>query len=242
MDNSIFPHKNRFRSAGFFYLLHIVLTVYGVIFVSSKIGISGTEIMAIRILANEFLFRTGIISRLVGMIPTLFLAITLYQMLESINGFQAKLVLVTMVISIPFQFIAEVSNIIALMIAKGELLKSISYSQKHDFEVLFLNIYNNTVSIGQMFWGLWLFPFGLIALNSKFIPRIFGIFALLGSVGYLIDYLTFLLFPNYRSLTVYTLLFGFACEISIMFWMLTHKTKKNCPSLNNERISEVPFL
>ncbi len=226
MDNSTFQLKKRFRIAGLFYLLHIALTVYGVIFVSSKIGISGTEVMAKGILANEFLFRTGIISRLVGMIPTIFLAITLYQILESINVFQAKLVLLIMVISIPFQFIAEVSNIIALMIGKDELLKSISLSQKHDFEILFLNIYNNTVSIGQMFWGLWLFPFGMLAFNSKFIPRIFGVFALLGSVGYLIDYLTFLLLPNYRSLTVYTLLFGFACEISIMFWLLTNNTKK----------------
>jgi hypothetical protein len=226
MDNSTSQFKKNLRSAGFFYLLHIAFTVYGVMFVSSKIGISGTDDMANKILAKEFLFRTGIISRLVGMIPTLFLAFTLYQLLKKVNGFRAKLVLAIMVISIPFQFLAEVSNITALMIDRGELLKSISPSQQHDFTVLFLNIYNNTVSIAQVFWGLWLFPFGFLVYSSKFIPRVFGIFLVLGGVGYLIDYTTFLLFPIYRSVTVYALLFGFTSEIGIMLWLLIHGTKK----------------
>jgi len=225
MNNLSFPFKTEFRSAGYYYFLHIALTIYGVMLVSFKIGISGTDEMANRILANELLFRTGILSRVVGMIPTLFLAFFLYKILKNINWFQAKLVLAAMMISIPFQFMAEVSNITALMICKTELLKSLSHSQQHDFTVLFLNIYNNTVSISQMFWGLWLFPFGLLVYNSRVVPRIFGVLALMGSVGYLIDNVAFLLFPSYRSVTVYALLGGFVIEISIMFCFLLHKPK-----------------
>jgi hypothetical protein len=225
MDNSTFSLKKDARLAGLFYLLHIVAIIYGVIFVSSKIGISGTDEMANKILANELLFRTGIVSRIFSLIPTLLLAFTLYRLLEKVNIRQAKFMFALILISIPFQFIAEVFNITSLMIAKGGLLKSIDSQQRHDFTVLFINIYNNMVSIAQMFWGLWLFPFGLLIYKSKFLPRIFGVILLLGGVGYLIDYTTFLFFPIYRSVTVIALLLGFISEISIMLWLIIKGVK-----------------
>jgi hypothetical protein len=227
MENSTFPHKKDARTAGFFYFLHVVLVVYGVIFISSKIGISGTDEMSITIPAHEFLFRTGVVARLLSLIPTLLLAFSLYRLLEKVNDFQAKFLFTLMIISVPFQFIAEAFNLTSLMIVKGELLRSMSLSQKHDLTVLFVNIYNNIVSVGQVFWGLWLFPFGLLFYQSKFIPRIFGVILFFGGTGYLVDYTAFLLTPNYRSVTVFALLLGFLCEIAIMFWLLLRGVKKS---------------
>lgn len=117
MDNSIFTLKKGARLAGLFYLLHIVTIFYGVIFVSSKLGISGTDEMANNIIANEFLFRTGIVSRIFSFLPTLLLAFTLYQLLKNVNIQQAKFMFALILISIPFQFVAEVFNITSLMIA-----------------------------------------------------------------------------------------------------------------------------
>jgi len=234
MENSTFPLKKDAKTAGFLYFLHLVLVVYGVIFISSKIGISGTDEMAITILAHEFLFRTGIAARLFSLIPTLLLAFKLYRLLVNVNDFQAKLLFIIMIISVPFQFIAEVFNLTSLMIVKGELLRSMDVSQKHDLTVLYINIYNNIVSIGQVFWGLWLFPFGLLIYRSKFIPRVFGIILILGGTGYLVDFTAFLLSPNYRSVTVFALLLGFMCEIAIMLWLLLQGVK-NKPSDKNEK-------
>lgn len=226
MDNSILSLKKEGRLAGIFYLLHIVLIIYGVIFVSSKLGISGTDEMANNILTNQLLFRTGIASRILSIIPTLLLASLLFRLFEKVNNPQAKLMFTLISISIPFQFIAEVFNITSLMIAKGELLKSIDILQRHDFTVLFINIYNNVVSIGQIFWGLWLLLFGLLVYKSKFIPLIFGIILFLGGVGYLVDYIAFLFFPNYRSITVFAMLLGLISEITIMLWLLINGLKR----------------
>lgn len=82
MDNSTFPLKKDLRTAGLFYLAHIALVIYGVVFVSTRIGISGTSQMAGNIPANEFLFRTGIVSRLASMVSSLFLAFALYRILK----------------------------------------------------------------------------------------------------------------------------------------------------------------
>ncbi len=225
MDNSILSLKKDAKLAGLFYLLHIVTIIYGVIFVSSRLGISGTDEMANNIVANEFLFRTGVITRLVSLIPTLLLALALYRLFKNVNIRQAKFMFAILLISIPFQFIAEVFNITSLMIAKGELLKSTNPQLRHDFTVLFVNIYNNVVSISQMFWGLWLFPFALLIYKSKLIPRPFGVLLFMGGMGYLFDYLTFLFFPFYRSVTVIALLLGFVSEISIMLWLIFNGVK-----------------
>lgn len=225
MGNSIFSIRKDARSAGLFYLLHILLIIYGVIFVSLKLGISGTDEMANKILSNEFLFRTGIFSRILSVIPTLLLASALYKLLEKVNIKQARFMFTLIIISIPFQFIAEVFNITSLMIAKGELLKSSTSQQRHEFIVLFINIYNNVVSIAEIFRGLWLFPFGLLIYNSKFFPRILGLLLFAGGIGYLIDYTTFLFSPMYRSVTVIGLLMGFICEILIMLWLIIKGVK-----------------
>ncbi|MDE3247028.1 MAG: DUF4386 domain-containing protein [Bacteroidota bacterium] len=220
MDNSPLLLKKDARLAGFLYLLHIVAIVYGVIFISTKFGISGTDGMANNIISNELLFRTGIASRILGVITTLLLSLTLYRLLKLVNSTQALLMLTLAVLSVPFQLFAEVFNISSLMIAKGELFKSIGNQQRHELTVLFLHLYNNIVSAGQIFWGLWLLPFGLLALKGRLLPKFLCVLLIAGSACYFIDYLAFLFSPACRSITVLALLAGFACEIATMVYLL----------------------
>jgi hypothetical protein len=78
----------------------------------------------------------------------------------------------------------------------------------------------------EMFWGLWLFPFGLLVYKSGFIPRILGIFLILNGIAYVIHFFTHLLLPNYQALVfkiatpIWTL-----GEISIMLWLLIKGVK-----------------
>jgi hypothetical protein len=221
-DSSLLSKKDA-RLAGLFYLLHIAAIMYAVIFVSFKLGISGTDGMANNIIPNELLFRTGIAIRILGVIATMLLSLTLYRLLKPVNNPQALLMLSVTLLSIPFQFFAEVFNLSSLMIAKSELLKSIDSAQRHEFTVLFLNLYNNTVSAGQIFWGLWLLPFGLLALKGRLLPKILCVLLIAASACYFIDYLTFLFAPIYRSVTVLALFAGLACEFATMLYLLAKR-------------------
>lgn len=220
MVNSTLSFKKSAQFIGILYLLHTIAIVYGVFYVSSQIGISGTDEMAKNMISHSFLFRSGIICRLISVIPTILLAITLYKLLKSINDFQANVMFFWVIMSVPFQFIGEVFNITSIMIANGEVLKSVNQEQQQDFISLCHNIYNNINSISQVFWGLWLFPLGILIYKSNFIPRIFGIILLVGGMGYLIDYIAFLCSPSLRSITVLGLLLGFISEIVVMLWFL----------------------
>jgi hypothetical protein len=83
-----------------------------------------------------------------------------------------------------------------------------------------MRLHSRTILIAEIFWGLWLFPFGLLIIQSRFIPRILGYLLFLAALGYLASSLTFLLLPGYGPVVD-----RFAgqlplCELPIIFWLL----------------------
>jgi len=50
---------------------------------------------------------------------------------------------------------------------------------------LFLRLHGDGLAVASVFWGLWLFPFGLLVWRSGFIPRVLGVLLGAAGVGYL---------------------------------------------------------
>lgn len=63
-----------------------------------------------------------------------------------------------------------------------------------------LHQYNDGILLATVFWGLWLFPFGLLVYRSGFMPKLFGILLMLGCIGYLINFTGNTLVENYSQL------------------------------------------
>ena len=71
--------------------------------------------------------------------------------------------------------------------------------------------------IAHIFWGLWLLPMGYLIFKSGYIPRILGVLLIIGGFGYLIDFVTFLLFPDFE---VTIAEFTFIGELLLPLWLL----------------------
>ena len=132
-------------------------------------------------------------------------------------------------------FYTEALNYTAPMLFKGDILKTFEVAHRQDLAMLFLKI-NDYVSITlEMFWGLWLFPFGQLVYKSGFIPRILGIFLIANGIAYIIHFFTHILLPNYQALVfqiatpIWTL-----GEISIMLWLLIKGVKNNVPIIDKQ--------
>ena len=219
--------KNTARLAGLLYLFLIITGVYGIMYIPSQIFVPGdTATTSKNILSNEFLFRTGAITDIISNTIFVFLVYVLYRLFKRVNEHQAKLMIALVLVQIPAVFIMEALNITSLMILKGEILKTFELSQKQDLAMLFLKINDYGTLTLEMFWGLWLLPFGLLVYKSGFIPRILGILLLIAGIAYMIDSFISLLFPIYG---VYvnqpTLLFAAIGEISITLWLLIKGVK-----------------
>ena len=222
METHLTSLKKTARLAGLWYLLLAITGAYSIIYVPSKIIVRGDAVAtANNILAHEFLFRTSIISDLISNTIFVVLVLVLYRLFKQVNERQAKLMAALVFVQIPIVFLAEAFNIASLMMFKGEILKTFELSQRQDVAMLFLAMNDYGTMTLEVFWGLWLLPFGLLVYNSEFIPRLFGVLLIVGGMAYIIESLTQLLSPNYGAfVSQYTFVFYTIGELSIVFWLL----------------------
>src|SRR6185503_18686548 len=101
MEEKTASLKKTARLAGLMYLLMGIPAPYALIYVPSKIIVHGdAAATANNILANEFLFRTGIVSQLISQTLFIFLVLVLYGLLKQVNEHQAKLMVALVIVSI----------------------------------------------------------------------------------------------------------------------------------------------
>ena len=214
--------KKTARLAGLLYLIWVITGVYGIFFVSSQTVVQGNAVAtANKIIANEFIFKTGIINDIISNTIWVFIVLILYRLFKQVNKRQAKLLVALVIVQIPVFFFMEALNITSLMIFKGEILKTFELSQRQDLAMLFLKISDNGTIVLETFWGLWLFPFGQLVYKSEFIPRIFGVFLIFNGIAYIIHSFSILLFPDYQAIVwQFAIPFWVLGEISIMLWLL----------------------
>lgn len=219
--------KNTARIAGLLYLILIITGIYGIMYIPSQIIVPGDSVSTAKnMITNELLFRTGVLNDIISNTIFLFLVLVLYRLFKQVNDNQAKLMFALVIVQIPVAFMMEAFNITSLMILKGEILKTFELSQRQDLAMLFLKINDYGTLPLEMFWGLWLLPFGLLVYKSEFIPRIFGILLVIAGIAYMIDSTIALLFPSYSSFVKSpTLLLAAIGEISITLWLLIKGVK-----------------
>ena len=227
MDEKVNPPKRTARFAGLLYLMSAIIFPYGVIYVPSQIMVRGdVATTADNILANEFLFRTGIVGNLIGQVIFVLLVLVLYRLLKQVNEHQAKFMSALVIAGVSIAFIGEVFNITALMILKGGILESTEPDQIHDLVAILLKLGSSGAQMVQLYWGLWLIPFGHLVYRSGFIPRILGVLLILNGIAYMILCFTFLLFPDYQTIIVKIATpFLFLGELPILLWLLIKGVK-----------------
>ena len=229
MGEKITSLKNTGRLAGLLYLILAITGAYGIMYVPSKIIVRGDGVTtASNMVANELLFRTGIVSQLISVTIFLIMALVLYRLFKQVNEHQAKLMVAFVIVQVPIVFLIETFNLTAIMILKGEVLKTYTSGQLSNGAMVFLKTHGYGIMILETFWGLWLIPFGQLVYKSGFIPRILGVLLVIAGIGYTIDSFTFILFPNYRSFTkLPAFTFSAIGEISTILWLLIKGVKSN---------------
>jgi hypothetical protein len=124
-------------------------------------------------------------------------------------------------ISVAIGFVNEVNNIAALILFRGaEFLSAFDRSQLDALGMLFLRLRGQGLVVNEIFWGLWLFPFGLLVMRSGFIPRILGVLLIINGFAYVVASLTSLLAPAYANLVERIALIPATGELWVMLWLL----------------------
>jgi hypothetical protein len=230
MENNKPPGKKIARLAGVLYLIWILTGMFAMFYIPSHINLKGDAATAAgELISHEFLFRIGIVNDIISSIIWVFLVLILYRMFKLVNERQAKLLVVLVIVQIPTVFFMEAFNITSLMIFKGEILKSFEIGQRQDLAMLFLKIGEYGILTLESYWGMWLFPLGILAYQSRFLPRFVGVWLIINGFALLVLSFTSLLVPQYKDIVFKISFPAMLGEMVFMLWLLIRGVKNDTP-------------
>jgi Domain of unknown function (DUF4386) len=214
--------KRQARLAGLLYFLASIPAPFGLIYVPNKlIVLNDATATANHIRASESLLRLGIGCELLSSIMFIFVVLALYRLFEAVNETHALAMMILILVSIPVSLLSVVNEIVALVVVSGaDFLSVFDTGQLNALAYILMRLHSRTILVAEIFWGLWLFPFGILVIRSRFIPRLLGYLLFLAALGYLASSLTFLLLPAYGPVVDKFASQLPLCELPIIFWLL----------------------
>lgn len=211
------------RRAGLLYVLLALTAPFGLLYVPGKVLVGGdAAATAANLRTSETLLRLGIASELVHQALVLFVVLALYRLFKGVDiGLSRQLVVLGALVSVPIMFLNVVHEVAALVLAQGpQFLSAIRPEERDALAYLFMRMHGLGIVIASVFWGLWLFPFGLLVIRSGFIPPLLGYLLFAAGAGYLAAAFTTLVAPPLDPIVdpfVMVLEMG---EVPMPFWLL----------------------
>src|SRR6266480_1032307 len=210
------------RIAGAVYLSMVITGPFSLIYVPSKLIVHGNATAtAANILAHATMFRFGIVAGLLGQIIFICLAVALYRLLGDVDKIWARMMFGFVLVAAAVGFVIELNNLGALILFRGgEFLSVFDKAQRDALGMLFIRLHGQGNMIAEIFWGLWLFPFGLLVFRSGFLPRWIGVWLMINCFGYVFLSVISFFFPVYDDkafLYLQPVLFG---ELAIMLYLV----------------------
>jgi hypothetical protein len=206
------------RIAGGLYLLTILAGAFAQGFVSDKLVISGdAAATAANILGHEPLFRLGFAVYLIEMACQIAMTALFYGLLKPVSR---SLSLVSAFLGLAGCIIKTFSRLFyfaPLFILGGAPYLSVFNAQQlKALALLFLRVNDQGAGIALVFFGFSTLVQGYLIVRSTFLPRILGVLAVLGGLGWL----CFLSPPLGSRLFPYIVAVGVVGAVALVLWLL----------------------
>ena len=217
--------KKDARIAGLLYLITVLSGVLSLIYVPSKLIVWDNAAETYNnIVSHESLFKIGILSDLILYTTFIFLALALYKLLRKTNENIARTMVILVLVSVPISYVNLINKLDILSLINGtEVIIPIELHMRYSQMMTLLESHSNGILIVEIFWGLWLFPFGYLVFKSGMIPKIMGVFLMIACFGYLADFLGYFMFPeDYGDTVIPTIASSSQAlgEMGICLWLL----------------------
>jgi hypothetical protein len=219
--------KKQSRIAALLYFINGVPAPFALLYVPSVLIVRGdAAATANNVRDSEGLFRLGMAVELFSTTIVIFAMVAFYNLFKRVSHKHAMTMMILMLISVPMSYLNVLNDLAALTLARGPAFLSAVFArpQLDALVLFFLRLHNQGIILAQIFWGLWLFPFGIVAMRSGFIPRFVGISAIVAGSGYVIASSISLFLPALAQWGELALVLGIG-ELAF-FWMLIWGAKE----------------
>ena len=216
------------RRAGLLYLVFALLAIFAYMYVPSRfVDYGDAAATARRIAEQETLYRMGILASFAVHTLFIFLVLTLYQLFRDVDRGPARVMVALVLVGVAGEMVSLGYRTMPLSLQEGTgYWSSFSSAQRDDVGLGFLRLGSNLSQLLSIFWGLWLFPFGILTIRSRFLPKILGYLLLVAGTAYVVSGSVRLVSPElWSQVGRYVMPFYFG-EIPIIFWLLIRGAKK----------------
>jgi len=176
-----------------------------------------------RLIASDLHFRIGLVTDMLSAVLAVPLALLLFQLFEPVHRMHAAMMALLLVLAVPISFVVALDYVAAQWLLAGAPgVSALADADRQALGMLFLRLHTFGVLAVEIFWGLWLLPFGLLARRSHFLPPVLGVLLIIAGMAYVAHSLTTILLDGQRFLLFerITLLLRASGELPAMFWLL----------------------
>jgi hypothetical protein len=220
--------KKTARGAGLWYLAFALGPFYLLYVPSKTIVRNDAAATSALILSHERLFRFGLLAETLGAVVFIGLALALYRLFENVDQHRSRQMLALVLVSAALVLVGVVFNATALTVFRGEG-GSAAFDQhaREAIGMLLLRLHGQSNGVNEMFWGLWLLPFGWLVVRSRFLPRWLGYWLFADGICWVVLAVTGFLAPRYNDVLFRVFQPAFLAELGIMLWLLIVGAKEN---------------
>jgi hypothetical protein len=216
------PTQKDARLVGALYISMIFFAPFALLYVPAHLIVRTDPAATARnILSSEMMFRMGIVANVMSTIVFVLVALALYRLFRGVDRTLAVLMVALAVVSAPITFFNVVNDFAALTMLKGAPFLSVfTTAQLQALALFFLGLSSKGILVASLFWGLWLFPFGILVMRSGFLPKIIGVLLIVNGFAYVIACLTGVLFPSFYGVVSRWAMIAETGELWFMLWIL----------------------
>lgn len=215
------PLKKMARIAGLWYLGFTLGPFYLMYVPSHTVVRNDAAATAARVLANETLYRWGMLAETLGAVIFIGLAVALYRLFEGVNRHLARQLVALVLVSSALGLVTVVFSAAALLVFRGgDPFSALDAHTREAVGMLLIRMRGQAYGINEMFWGLWLLPFGWLVVCSRFLPRWLGYWLLLDGGAWVVLSATWFLAPTHADALFRYFQPVFMAEIAAMLWLL----------------------
>lgn len=128
---------------------------------------------------------------------------------------------ILLVVSVPIAFLNELNSIAALILVRDtDSLSLFDKPQRDALAMLFLSLQRGGIHVAEIFWGLWLFPLGMLVYRFGFLARILGVLLMAACFGYLANAFTRLVLPGHAHVVYQWISPLLSAELLFILWLL----------------------
>ncbi len=181
--------KRLARIAGLLYLAVGILGGFAFAGVYSAMYVAGdAAATAGNLFANAGLVKIGVAADLIQVVVWVFLALTLYVLLQHVSGYAARAMVVLVAIGASISFLNILFEFQGMRIATDPTYTAtVGAAGATALAMVMLDLQHYGYAIAGIFFGLWLVPLGYLAFKSGMFPRVLGVVLVVGGIGYLFD-------------------------------------------------------